>query len=130
MKIAVISAALFLYASVYLQEKRNWEAPQHAKQTTNPLASDNTAATQGKQTYQKLCWTCHGQTGKGNGPTASGLNPKPVDFSADVFQQQTDGEIFWKISEGRGSMAAYKNSLSAKQRWQIVNYLRTLNLNP
>ena len=37
-----------------------------------------------------------------------------------------DGEIYWKITEGRKPMPSFKNQLSDEQRWQLVNFLRTL----
>jgi mono/diheme cytochrome c family protein len=40
-------------------------------------------------------------------------------------QSETDGELFWKISTGRGAMPPWKH-LPEKDRWEIVNYIRTL----
>jgi len=40
--------------------------------------------------------------------------------------QQTDGAIFWKISEGNSPMPAFQEAFSDAQRWDIVNYVRTL----
>jgi mono/diheme cytochrome c family protein len=75
--------------------------------------------------YLKLCWTCHGKTGQGDGPAGSGLNPKPRNFSLAEVQNQSDGELFWKLSNGRGMMIPYKHSLSQDQRWQLINFIRT-----
>ncbi len=103
-----------------------WKAPESANKLTNAIPVNPESIEQGKQIFNKLCWTCHGNKGKGDGPASKSLKPKPADFSTSEFHEQTDGAIFWKITEGRGSMASYKSSLSAKQRWQLVNYLRTL----
>jgi mono/diheme cytochrome c family protein len=54
------------------------------------------------------------------------LNPRPANFATEKFQSQTDGAIYWKLSEGRPPMAGYKTMLKENQRWQLVNYLRTL----
>ena len=40
-------------------------------------------------------------------------------------QSDTDGELFWKITNGRGAMPAWRQ-LPETERWQIVNYIRTL----
>ena len=42
---------------------------------------------------------------------------------------ETDGSLFWKISEGRGPMPPWKQVLTDKQRWQVVDYLRKLTQN-
>src|SRR3990172_2845011 len=59
-------------------------------------------------------------------PAAAALPPpKPADWTSDGIQKQTDGEIFWKISNGRGSMPPWKH-LPEKERWEIVNFIRSL----
>jgi hypothetical protein len=39
---------------------------------------------------------------------------------------QSDGELFWKLSNGKGMMVPYKHSLNEEMRWQLINYIRTL----
>ena len=68
---------------------------------------------------------CHGTKGAGNGVAGASLKPKPANFTLKEIQAQSDGAIFWKITEGRTPMAAYK-MLSDTQRWQLVSYIRTL----
>jgi cytochrome c553 len=93
---------------------------------TNPLVKDWKSIEKGKKIYQSLCASCHGKTGKGDVAAMQSLNPKPTNFTTEKFQSQTDGTIFWKLSEGRGMMAAYKNMLTEEERWNLVNYLRSL----
>ncbi len=69
---------------------------------------------------------CHGQSGKGDGPGAAALEKKPADLVARVRAGETDGELFWKITEGRSPMISWKGSLSETQRWEVVNYIRSL----
>ena len=73
-----------------------------------------------------MCSVCHGPKGKGDGMAGAGLTPKPTDLTSEVVQSQTDGAIFWKISEGRAPMASYKSAIPEKNRWEIINYIRTL----
>ncbi|HVV55133.1 MAG TPA: cytochrome c, partial [Mucilaginibacter sp.] len=61
-----------------------------------------------------------------DGPAAVALNPKPADHSSEAVQKETDGSLFWKMSEGRKPMPSYKTMLSEKQRWELVDYIRTL----
>lgn len=102
-----------------------WVAPKSAVIVKNPLEVHKGLA-EAKTLYVANCSPCHGDQGKGNGPAAQALNPKPADHTSAAVQSQTDGELFWKLSEGRNAMASYKNVFTAQQRWELVNYIRTL----
>ena len=69
---------------------------------------------------------CHGAAGKGDGPGGAALEKRPTDFGARVRAGATDGELFWKISEGRSPMLSWKGSLTETQRWELVDYIKTL----
>src|SRR5262245_25411910 len=71
------------------------------------------------------CQTCHGVNGKGDGAAAVALNPKPADWTSSTVQSETDGELFWKISNGRGPMPPWKH-LSENDRWAVIRYIRSL----
>jgi mono/diheme cytochrome c family protein len=103
-----------------------WNIPDTAAVLKNPVAGDDTALKQGKQIYEDRCADCHGPKGKGDGPAAVDLDPKPGDLSKPTLREQADGVLFWKISEGKKPMPPYKTKLSEEQRWQTVNYIRTL----
>jgi mono/diheme cytochrome c family protein len=99
-----------------------WKAPAEAKTVKNPVKGVGNA----KKNIETNCVTCHGPGGKGDGPAAAALPPpKPADWTSAKVAAETDGEIFWKISNGRGAMPPWKH-LPEKDRWEIVNYLRTL----
>ncbi len=127
---ALLFVWYFSTSSTQLQSKQagttGWEVPAMANAFVNPFGADPKAAEEGKKIYEATCWTCHGLEGKGDGPAAATLNPKPADHTSPVFQQQTDGAIFWKITTGRGQMAPFGESLSKQQRWKLVSYIRTL----
>ena len=122
----VLSFVLFGLSS-FAQD--SWQAPKSSKDIENPYVGNKIAAQKGQALYSKLCWTCHGKNGKGDGPAAASLKPKPKDFSSADLQEQTDGELFWKLSNGKGMMMPYKHSLNEEKRWQIINYIRTLSVN-
>jgi mono/diheme cytochrome c family protein len=106
-----------------------WKAPADAKNAKNPRAdkkNDAKEMAQAKKIADTNCASCHGASGKGDGPAAAALPPpKPADWTSAKVQSQTDGEIFWKITNGRGAMPPWKH-LSEKDRWDLVNYIRTL----
>ena len=98
-----------------------WKAPADAKNKKNPEKGTDL----GKKSVETNCVPCHGPGDKGDGPAAAALNPKPANWTSDKIKKETDGELFWKIENGRGPMPPWKH-LPEKERWQIVNYLRTL----
>ena len=112
--------------SVFAQE--NWVAPLEAKEIVNPYSGNQVAAHKGGVLFQKLCWTCHGKSGVGDGPAGKNLNPQPKNFRLKSVQNQSDGELYWKISNGKGMMLPYKHSLNEEQRWQLVNYIRSFKV--
>ncbi|MGH7355594.1 MAG: c-type cytochrome [Candidatus Rokuibacteriota bacterium] len=99
-----------------------WVAPADAKKKPNPVKGVGNA----KKTIETNCVTCHGAGGKGDGLAAATLPPpKPADWTSAKVAKESDGELFWKIENGRGAMPPWKH-LAEKDRWEIVNYIRTL----
>jgi mono/diheme cytochrome c family protein len=106
-----------------------WKAPAYTDTLKNPLRRMDAVLKDGQKIYENICWTCHGLKGRGDGPASSTLNPKPSDHTSPKIQQETDGALFWKISNGKGAMQPYGKVYSSKQRWALVNYIRVLGKN-
>ena len=123
-KILITIGLLIGFVSANAQS--TWVAPKDADNIKNPLKNDLAASKKGKTLYLQLCAICHGDKGKGDGLASAALNPKPANFLSEKFQNQSDGAVFWKLTEGKAPMASYKESLSVSQRWQIVSYLKSL----
>jgi glucose/arabinose dehydrogenase len=103
-----------------------WKAPTSASKIESPLAANETILQKGKETYNLYCASCHGETGFGNGSARGPSGDKPADFHRRIFLEQTNGEIFWKLTTGRKDMPSFEKILSEEQRWQVVYYLRNL----
>ena len=103
-----------------------WKAPARASRKKNPIPPSDQSIAAGKDVYVKQCLSCHGDAGKGDGPAAKDLTTKPRDLSDPAVTSQTDGTLFWKISEGRKPMPSFSQLLPEEDRWNVVNYIRTL----
>ena len=101
-----------------------WTAPDAEKAKVNPVARD-AGVRDGRTKFNINCRLCHGPEGKGDGPAAAALNPKPRNLTSQEVQAETDGELFWKITTGRGAMPSWQ-LLPETDRWSLVHYIRTL----
>jgi mono/diheme cytochrome c family protein len=108
----------------------NGIGPQYVRMR-NPLAMSNANLAAGKSLFENNCSSCHGVSGRGDGPAAKALNPVPADLATAVrMPMARDSYLYWAIAEGgapvRSAMPSFKLSLSSAQIWKIVLYLRTL----
>ena len=108
----------------------DWKVPRRAAEMANPIPADARSIAAGKTDYQKQCQSCHGASGKGDGPRAADLKTSPSDLSDSGLWSQSDGELYWKISEGRRPMPTFSKLLTDEQRWNVINYVRTLAPRP
>ncbi|MBL1280099.1 MAG: c-type cytochrome [Fluviicola sp.] len=104
---------------------KNWIAPASANKLKNPYKGSASATAKGKKLFKQMCAICHGNYGKGDGMAGASLTPRPTNFHIAKVQNQSDGAIFWKLTEGRAPMASYKTILTKEQRWQLVSFIRT-----
>ncbi len=97
---------------------------------TNPFSGDAAAAEAGKVVYETNCTSCHGATGKGDGPAGASLNPKPGAMSDAVAAG--DAYVYYRIMEGgmkapyNSAMPAWKGIISEDDTWRVVTYINTL----
>ena len=109
-----------------LLSQQPWIAPSTAKSLKNPIADNTQSLSVSIEIFKVQCLMCHGKKGKGDGFAGVAITPRPADFTKSVVQNQSDGEIYWKLSNGRAPMAGYKEILSEKELWGLVNYIRSL----
>jgi mono/diheme cytochrome c family protein len=100
-----------------------WRAPEAARKVPNPTPPAAESVARGKELFDKTCARCHGAEGHGDGKMAKALAAKPADLTLRL-PPQSDGEIFWKVTEGKSPMPSFKKDLTPEQRWDVVNFLR------
>ena len=83
--------------------------------------------------FTELCSMCHGVGGKGDGPSAQGLEPKPADFTNCKAMAKDSDEVLFKIIKGGGQsagrstvMPAWGDSLSDQQIGELIKFIRGL----
>ena len=99
----------------------DWQAPATAASRENPLASKPELAAGGKKLFSRNCVECHGREG-------TGIEVKhSADLQLPVVQRQSDGTLFWKITNGNAKRGMPSFSkIPELQRWQLVLYIKTL----
>ena len=122
----ILLLALAITINTAYSQQRKFPTPAYADTISNPIKGDVTSIAEGKKIYTRFCVTCHGTKGKGDGIAAPGLAKPPADHTSDFVQKQKDGALFWIITAGNRPMPTYKTTLTTVQRWQVVNYIRTL----
>ena len=89
----------------------------------------------GKEKYMEnmRCSACHGDSGKGDGPAAIALNPKPRNYTdCAVMSIKSDAELFKVIKEGGPAvglsplMAPFGSQLNDKEVWDVVAFIRSI----
>jgi mono/diheme cytochrome c family protein len=126
--VLVVFVIVAIAGSVVVYSLSDWSAPEEAKQMKNPYPPTPQTIGMGMSTYTDRCENCHGEDGNGKGERAEKLSVAPTNFTdAHAMIQLTDGELFWKISQGHRPMPGFKGKLSEEERWQLVDYIRTFS---
>ena len=99
---------------------QEWLVPPDKSAVKNPLAYNLENIKAGKTVYTRNCQSCHGNPGKNN-PLA--LVPIPVDIASEKMHSNTAGDMFYKVTTGRGVMPPFGATLSEDERWQVINFI-------
>jgi len=122
---ALVGISIVCFA--FAPDKKAWNAPDKDAKTASKVPTSAESVAAGKALYAKHCQSCHGKAGLGDGTKAAQLKTEPGDFSVAAFQSQSDGSIFYKVSEGRDDMPSFKKKITdPNDIWNIVNFVRTL----
>jgi mono/diheme cytochrome c family protein len=122
----IVFAVFIVAAGFTLVQGDPWPVPDKYVKMPNPVKSNADALATGKELWVKHCQSCHGKSGKGDGPKAAQLKTLPEDMTKAELQKQSDGALFYKTSEGRKDMPSFKKKIPDQEEiWSIVAYLRT-----
>jgi len=120
----IICITLVVLAVTFKLSAQEWTVPPDKAAALSPLKFTDETRQAGQALYTTYCKQCHGDPGKGN---VIALTPPPPDPATPRMQNNTDGGIFYKVTEGRGPMLSFKNTLSAFNIWNIISYIRSFN---
>lgn len=104
-----------------------WVTPAPSAAKKNPIAATHESIAAGQKIYSKTCAMCHGKSGDADGPAVIELNIHPAKLSDPKVAAESDGALFWKITTGKKPMPGYGKRISETDRWNLVNYVRTLS---
>ena len=141
-----ILVLLLVTGSLWAQEKKETAPPSSAataaapaaphpatisgedKARKNPVKFTEVSVQRGKKIFITQCALCHGEKGDGKGELAADMKLNLPDFTkADALKERTDGELFTLIGTGKDPMPGQGGRMTDPQRWNLVNYLRTLS---
>jgi len=93
----------------------------------NPITDKAASASRGEKLFVNNCVKCHGFTGNGYGTVAHGFTTWPRQLWAwNNTGPETDGYLFWFITNGRSDMPPWGLILSENERWDLINYIKTI----
>lgn len=118
---------MYLSPNSFAQEfVETWLVADSAEQLENPIKASHRSMNRGEKLFVQRCSVCHGEGATGDGPGGRALAPKPADLTLAFTQAQSQGALYWKIAEGRGAMPAWSGILKDNERWNLVNYIKSL----
>jgi mono/diheme cytochrome c family protein len=93
----------------------------------NPVPADEVSVARGAQLFAINCAMCHGTQGQGDGQLSALLANKPFNLTLPLTQTKSDSALFLTISNGvTGRMPAMNENLTVRDRWDVINFIRTL----
>ncbi|RME42286.1 MAG: hypothetical protein D6791_18120, partial [Chloroflexi bacterium] len=117
--VAVV-AGLFLILNMQLGGAGPQAAPR------NPFPPNAASLEVGRQVYEQNCLSCHGATGRGDGPAGKALNPPPADLVVHV-PLHPEVDLFRMINLGvpGTAMPPMEEKLTEDDIWHVINYIQT-----
>ena len=93
----------------------------------NPITDKAASASRGGKLFVNNCAKCHGLSGNGYGTVAHSFTTWPRQLWVwNNTGEETDGYLFWFITNGRSDMPPFGLILSENNRWDLINYIKTI----
>lgn len=92
----------------------------------NPVLADAVSLQRGQILYNFHCALCHGDAGQGDGSLAEYFVRTPENLGAGRVAAEFDGSVYLVIQHGFGEMPSLAENLTVRERWDVINYVRTL----
>jgi putative copper resistance protein D len=123
----IAAGTLFLAGGMY-QALTSLSIDAYPTTYAHPTVPDTLESVRrGRELFLANCAVCHGAEGRGDGPAAARLLQLPADLTSPHTTDHTPGDIFWWVTHGLGlAMPPFGDRLSVDERWDIVNFVRTL----
>ena len=103
------------------------DPPSAAPELANPVEAGSESLARGQDLYVAMCVKCHGADGDGTGPSTHGIDTDPRKLWVwGSAGDAADGYLFSIISDGRTDMPPWGLVLSENERWDLVNYIKSL----
>jgi len=144
-RLVILAAAPLLMAALWMDQQpsyKPYQAPllsppsdsvpvtgreivSQGSELKNPLPANPASLAQGKALFTINCAMCHGQTSAERGPVGKKLMPPAPGLEQGLVRERSDDHIFKAITLGFGRMPPFKDKLSPRERWALVNFLRS-----
>ena len=123
-KKAVLISLLSIFFAPAAFSQDEWIVPETDKENISIYVFDEDFALEGQIIYENSCTSCHGNPEQAD---FSIMIPSPNDIASEGFQNQNDGELFYKIKNGRGAMPGFDEAFSSEEIWYLVAFIRSFN---
>ena len=124
--ILILPIALLFILSAGNLLAHSWMAPKDAAKKQNPTPLDQISTSKGKEIYANNCAYCHGDNVKGLSTEITGLQKNTPNLVMRL-KTHTDGDFHWKIQNGKNEMPSFKDNLSEKEIWDVINFIRSMD---
>jgi len=142
-KAAAFGLFLLLVPAGFSQEKQqsketvpapppaNLVIPLDEAKRENPVKPTESSLADGKKLYGYQCAMCHGEKGDGKSEMAVSMKMTLKDYTNhDALKDFTDGTLHYILEKGKGKMPGQEGRMRAEQKWNLVNYIRSLAKKP
>lgn len=123
-KKSILTFLFLTHITMFYSFAQEWKVPERNKKKTAPAKFTSENIKKGETLFNMNCVACHGNPGKGN---FAKINPSPGDPASEKYQGNTDGDIFYKMTNGRLPMPSFKNTITEEDRWNIIAFVRSFN---